>query len=78
MENISFTEFIVIHSEALQALARTRWWCFSYNDTEWLVKGHSASSDAPSYSLLLTNLCDVFFTTAGPTQIQSEAKVRSS
>ena len=76
MQADSYTEFIIKRSEDLKLANKGHWFRFVFEATTWLVKGQCAANDTTSYSLLVTDLSNVYFTSASTTQILKEIKVR--
>ena len=70
-----YAEFIVKNAQSLKILSDVPWWSFSQQENTWIVKGKSMTTDGSIYSLLITDMNNTYFTTAGTTQIQKEISV---
>ena len=78
----TYSDFVVKNSQELSLLSSASWWTLkedSEKDGEnvWFVKGKCVDNNGNCYSLLLTDLATVYFTSAGTTQIAQEARVNA-
>lgn len=71
----TYPEFIVKNAQALKVIADSPWWSFVHNEVNWIVKGKAMKEDDSVYSMIITDLNNVYFTVASTTQIQKEVRV---
>jgi hypothetical protein len=74
MQKDFYSEFVIKNKDHLKDLSSVSWWKFEQDSNPWLVRGFVHVEGTPRYSLLMTNFSRVFFSTAGPSQIQREVQ----
>lgn len=72
---LPFCEFVIKNLDGLRNLGKNNWWSFDQGDT-WMVKGQAVIDETISYSLLMTDFANVYYSSAGTTQIMKEIAVR--
>ncbi|CAG9311427.1 unnamed protein product [Blepharisma stoltei] len=66
--------FFLTHLDSLKLLEDKNWWSLTQDDEIWMIKAKAVSGNdgSASYALILTNMRDTYFSSAGTTQIQQE------
>jgi hypothetical protein len=72
---LPFCEFVIKNLDGLRNLGKKNWWSFNQDDT-WMVKGQAIVGETSSYSLLMTDFSNVYYSSAGTTQIIKELTVK--